>query len=282
MTFSQPVHTASLFRPLHQELVRLLRSLEPADWDRPTVAGQWTVKDVAAHLLDGQCRRLSFQRDGLPMPDPPGPISSRDGLVAFLDGLNAEWVTAFRRVSPSLLTGMLAVVGPQVAAFFESLDPRGEAFFAVDWAGEGRSANWMDIGRDYTELWHHQAQIRMATGRDLLLDDAWMTPLHRLAVLALPPSLASLDPPRGASLTVEIQGPGAGTWTLSHDEEGWTFGAAAAAGPRTVVRMDGRTAWRIFFNAAAPGEARGLVTAHGDDAIIHRVLRTRSVMVRDV
>lgn len=281
MPFLNPIHTASLFRPLHEELVGLLRSLEPAEWDRPTVAGRWTVKDVAAHLLDGQCRRLSFQRDELPMPDPAGPISSRDGLVAFLDGLNAEWVTAFRRVSPPLLTGMLAVVGPQVAAFFESLNPQGDAFFAVDWAGEDRSANWMDIGRDYTELWHHQAQIRMATGRDLLLDDNWMTPLHRLAVLALPRSLATLRHPRGATLTVEIQGPGAGAWTLSQGEEGWAFGAEPTAGPRTVVRMDGRTAWRIFFNAAAPGEARGLVTAQGDDVIIDRVLRTRSVMVRD-
>ena len=59
-----PIYTAELFSPLHQELLALLRGLTPADWERPTVAGSWRVRDVAAHLLDVSLRKLSFQRDG--------------------------------------------------------------------------------------------------------------------------------------------------------------------------------------------------------------------------
>ena len=58
-----PCHTADLFQPLHTELVSVLKSLAPADWLRPTVAPKWRVRDIAAHLLDGQLRRLSAQRD---------------------------------------------------------------------------------------------------------------------------------------------------------------------------------------------------------------------------
>lgn len=65
------IETASLYDPLHGTLVDLLRGLEPDDWSRPTVAGGWRVRDVAAHPLDGQLRRLSFHRDGHPMPPPP-------------------------------------------------------------------------------------------------------------------------------------------------------------------------------------------------------------------
>src|SRR5690242_7833268 len=59
-----PLATAPLFPRLHADLLALLRSLEPADWERPTVAGAWRVRDVAAHLLDGELRTLAAHRDG--------------------------------------------------------------------------------------------------------------------------------------------------------------------------------------------------------------------------
>jgi hypothetical protein len=63
-----PVDTRELFAPLHAELIGLLRGLSDADWERPTVAGAWRVRDVAAHLLDGDLRKLSAGRDGHQMP----------------------------------------------------------------------------------------------------------------------------------------------------------------------------------------------------------------------
>jgi hypothetical protein len=61
----EPIHTVELIVELHAELLRLLHSLAPADWTRPTVAAPWTVHDLVAHLLDTSIRRLAFQRDGL-------------------------------------------------------------------------------------------------------------------------------------------------------------------------------------------------------------------------
>jgi len=49
-----PLDTAPLFPDLHAELLALLRALELEDWERPAVAGAWRVRDVAAHLLDGE------------------------------------------------------------------------------------------------------------------------------------------------------------------------------------------------------------------------------------
>src|SRR4051794_38940021 len=48
-----PRYVADLFAPLHGELMTLLRGLAAADWERPTVVGAWRVRDIAAHLLDG-------------------------------------------------------------------------------------------------------------------------------------------------------------------------------------------------------------------------------------
>jgi hypothetical protein len=45
-----------------QELIGLLRSLAPGEWDTQTIAGTWKVRDVAAHLLDTVLRKLSMVR----------------------------------------------------------------------------------------------------------------------------------------------------------------------------------------------------------------------------
>src|SRR5688572_4941575 len=68
MRTPQPILTGPLFAPIHDELMALLRSLTAEEWMAPTVAGAWTVRDVAAHLLDTGLRRLSMHRDGYNPP----------------------------------------------------------------------------------------------------------------------------------------------------------------------------------------------------------------------
>ena len=98
----QPVFLVDRFPPLHAELMRLLRELEEGDWRRSTACALWSVKDIVAHLLDTSLRRLSFGRDGV-LPAPPRSIDQYADLVSYLNELNAQWVTAARRVeSPSL------------------------------------------------------------------------------------------------------------------------------------------------------------------------------------
>ncbi|HUR21104.1 MAG TPA: maleylpyruvate isomerase N-terminal domain-containing protein [Vicinamibacterales bacterium] len=75
------VETAPLFGPLRTELITLLRSLTPSDWDAPTIAGAWQVRDVVAHLLDGELRTLAAHRDGHALAA-PGTV--HDGVSARL------------------------------------------------------------------------------------------------------------------------------------------------------------------------------------------------------
>jgi len=102
----------------------------------PTVAGSWTVRDVVAHLIDGQIRRLSSQRDGQAVPSPPGPVAGYESLVAYLNELNAEWVGAMRRMSPPQLFRFIDATGREYADFLSTLDPDGMASFPVAWAGD--------------------------------------------------------------------------------------------------------------------------------------------------
>jgi uncharacterized protein (TIGR03083 family) len=271
-----PLFTANLFGPLHDELVKLLRNTEPGDWDRPTVAGTWRVRDVVAHLLDIDLRKLSTSRDGH-VPKPESAAGGFEELVKFLNGLNAEWVRAARRLSPRVLIELLEVSGPAVADLVASLPPHGPSVFSVDWAGERRSENWMDIGREYTERWHHQMQIRDAVKAPGLTERRWLHPVLSLAVRSLPRAYGIVAAPDGTTVAVRIIGDARDAWTLQREGGVWSLRHGATSPSTASVRLDADAAWRLFFNSPAAARERGVT--EGDRALVEPFFTARAVMV---
>src|SRR5215467_2308671 len=157
----KPILTAHLFSKVDGLLLELLRSLTPEDWERQTVSLKWKVKDVAAHLLDTPLRGLSIGRDGYIPPAPK--LDSPVALGAFINRLNQEGVTVYRRLSPAVLISLMEVACKELAEYHAGRNPHAMAPYGVSWAGEEKSANWFDTAREYTERWHHQQQIRLAT-----------------------------------------------------------------------------------------------------------------------
>ncbi|MGO8055541.1 maleylpyruvate isomerase N-terminal domain-containing protein, partial [Rhizobium leguminosarum] len=141
-----------LFPVLDAKLIELLRSLSPDEWNKPTIARLWTVKDVATHLLDGNLRTLSLSRDKH-IIHPDREINSYESLVDYLNQLNADWVKATKRLSPEMLIELLELSGKQYSQYLTTLDINADAIFSVAWAGEQTSKNWFHIAREYTEKW---------------------------------------------------------------------------------------------------------------------------------
>src|SRR5580658_7185159 len=125
-----PILCAHLLRKVDAKLIELLCSLTPEDWDRQTVAPLWRVRDVAAHLLDTSLRKLSLVRDSW-FVEP-----AEADLVAFVNRMNREGVTVYRRLSPPVLIDLMQSACAQFADFHEALDPFAPAVFWVSWAGE--------------------------------------------------------------------------------------------------------------------------------------------------
>ena len=271
----EPVLVGELFPPLHAELIGLLRGLDADAWNRPTLCAAWTVRDIAAHLLDGDLRRLSSHRDRHPLP--PAPPAA--GLVELLNRLNAEWVAVARRLSPRVIVDLLEFTGPEIAALFAAADPFEPAHFAVSWAGEERSENWFDIGREYTERWLHQQQIRVAVGAPGLLQRHWLHPVLALFVRSLPHTYREVQREAGASVVLEIQGEAGGTWTLLRAEGGWRLYDGALPSGTAQVRMTADTAWRLFSKALRTDADRAHVAIAGDHALGAVVLGALGVIV---
>ncbi|MCL5999462.1 MAG: maleylpyruvate isomerase N-terminal domain-containing protein, partial [Chloroflexi bacterium] len=268
----EPIWIVDLLPDVHNELLALLRGLPVDAWDRPTAAIPWTVRDVVAHLLDTDIRRLTFQRDGLPPLRPETPINSYQDLVTFINQLNAEWVRAARRISPSLLIDFHAIVGPQVHQFFKSLDPFAPSPGGVAWAGEQRSPNWFDIAREYTEKWHHQQHIRDAVGAPGLTSRHFLHPALDTFLRGLPYTYRDVQAPAGTLLALEITGNAGDEWALMRQEARWQLYHGHADDTAARVRMDQDTAWRLFTKGITPAQARMRAQIGGDEALGARLL----------
>jgi uncharacterized protein (TIGR03083 family) len=270
--------TVELFLPLQRELVGLLRGLAAEDWARPTVARGWTVKDVAAHLLDTDLRRLSARRDAHSPAPPVGGGPDYAELVAFINRLNAVWVESMRRVSPRVLTDLLEWAGPQVAEVFASLAPDGEAPHSVAWAGEARSANWFDVGREYTERWLHQQQIRDAVGAPGLVARAWLYPVLDIFLRALPRTYGEVNRPAGSSIVFQIEGEAGGVWTLRRGRPAWELLAGASRDRDAQLRFSQDTAWRLLSKGMSREVARERIEVSGDQTLAEPFLGALAIM----
>jgi uncharacterized protein (TIGR03083 family) len=272
----RPILIADLFPGLGTELVGLLRSLEDEQWRLPTVCAGWSVQDVAAHLLDTACRRLSAGRDRH-RPPPGKPFEGYDGLVTFINDLNAQWVTVMRRLSPRLLTDFLALVEPPFAEHIRTLDPWAPGV-PVAWAGESESKNWFDIARELTERWHHQQQIRLAVGAPPLDDPYVSGPVLETFLRALPHRYRDVAGPEGTSLVVRIEGRVPYPYTLRREESGWALLRGEASEPAARIVLPEEPAWLLLTKGLKGDAARARATDEGEEQLAAPFFGTVAVM----
>jgi uncharacterized protein (TIGR03083 family) len=263
------------FAPLRIELIRLLAGLDESDWDRPTAAPRWSVKDVTAHLLGGDLAILSGKRDRF--HGTYKAVDTPDHLVELVNRLNDEWVVASARMSPRVLMDLLAFTGPEVEACFASLDPMAMGG-SVSWAGSEPAPVWFDIAREFTERWHHQQQIRDASGRSPLYDPYFLSPVLDTFVRALPHNFRHTMAPAGTVVKFEISGDAGGVWFLCKEEDCWTLALESRAEPAADVVMPQDIAWRVFTKGMNRDNARAHAVVRGDASLASPIFATIAII----
>lgn len=177
------------------------------------------------------------------------------------------------------LDGLVRAREPRGADWFESLSLDEPALFPVSWAGEHASAGWFDIGREFTELWHHQQQIRMAVAADALADPRYLRAVIDVAVRGLPHAFRDVPAEPGQSIAIDIAGGCGGLWTLTREEQHWTLWRGEPPSATARIRLNDETAWKLLFNALRQDEAENVVDIEGQVDLARPLLRARSVIV---
>jgi uncharacterized protein (TIGR03083 family) len=268
-----PIDVRGLFPRERSALLDLLGELAAGDWERATVCPGWTVKDVTAHVLHDDLRRLASMRDGQqgPRPEPGEPVA------AFLDRVNQEWVAATRCLSSRQLVELLTLNGGQIAALWRALDPdTGGA--AVSWAGLEVAPVWLDAARELSEYWTHQQQIREATGRPGLTDRQLLAPVLDTFLRALPYTLRDTGADPGTQVQVTVSGPAPMRWVATREDTGWVLRRGDAGRPAATVELDGDTLWRLCTRNITPEDAAARARVHGERRLAEQVLRIVSIV----
>ena len=272
-----PIQTVHLFPVLDQLLIDLLKSLSPDDWSKPTLAKLWNVKDIAAHLLDGNVRALSskhqFANDDLLN------INSYQDLVNYLNQLNATWVQSMKRVSPPMLTQLLQVTGKQYSEYIASLNMFETARFSVAWAGEEQSLNWFHVAREYTEKWHHQQQIREAVNKQGIMHRELFYPGIATFMYALPHTYRHVQAEENTLIEVIISGEAGGNWYLQKGDSNWILKADKNKPADCEIIISPDIAWKLFTKGITPDFALEKSKITGDIKLGEPLFNMVSVMV---
>jgi len=271
-----PILCAPLLRRVDEQLIHLLRSLDPREWDLQTIAPLWKVRDVAAHLLDTPLRKLSMVRDSCFAEAVD--IRSHQDVIDLVNRLNREGVAVYRRLSPPLLIDLMKLACEQSARFHESLDPFAPAQFAVTWAGEQTSLNWFDTARELTERWHHQQQIRLATNRPGIMTPTFYHPVLDCFARGLPHLYRNLDAPTGTVLLLEISGECGGQWFLSRTSTRWDLVKRHDGPVASRVTIPQELAWRIFTKGIDPDSARERIQIAGNRELGEKILHLTAIV----
>ena len=269
--------TANLFHSLDEKLMELLHELTPEEWEMQTVARKWKVKDVAAHLLDGNIRALSLQRDKY--FGTPGPKAfDWESLVNWLNQFNNDWVDAAKRFSPQVMILLHEATGRATSDYLSSLPPFEKSIFPVDWAGEKESKNWFHQAREYTEKFLHQQQIRDAVNKPGIMTPEFFQPFIGTFMYALPYTYRETEADEGTAVRITITTEAGGSWNIEMIDQRWQLLTNHSGDVDAEVIIEPDIAWKLFSKSLRPHEIRNQVTINGKQQLGEIALNMVSVM----
>ncbi len=269
------IKTTHLFSILDKKLIEMLGSLSATDWEKQTRAKLWKVKDIAAHLLDGNLRTLSMSRDQF-FGEKPENINTYQDLLNYLNQLNADWVKASRRLSPKVIINLLEKTGLEYNDHILTLNLFSPSIFPVDWAGEKQSQNWFHIAREYTEKWHHQQQIREAVNIDGIMTRELYFPVLDTFMRALPHSFRNILSDENTVVNIEITGEAGGNWYLKKGKTTWDLAGKSDFDSQVIINQE--DAWKLFTKGFTTEEAKKAANVTGNPVFAEKVLSTVAVM----
>ena len=207
-----PVDVAALCDDLEREtaaLDALLAPLPPADWDRPTPAERWAIRDQVSHLawfdestITALTDAARFQRE-------------LTEALADPDGITGRVTKRYRDVDAAELLGWFRDARARMIAIFRATDPSTR----VPWYGPDMAVASSVTAR-IMETWAHGQDVADALGVTRSPTPALRHVAH-LGVRTLPNSFRSRDlPVPDEPVRVELVGP---------DGEPWMWGDDAAA-----------------------------------------------------
>jgi uncharacterized protein (TIGR03083 family) len=192
----------------YERMVTLLRSLDDADWQKPTDCALWSVRELVAHIVG--TAESSTLREQMRVALKGRKVAKRRG-ISHLDGINAVQVEERAGVAPGDLVDRLERALPRFVAFRQHFPRVMRGIKVPAPAGALSLGHLMNVV--YTrDVWIHRVDITRATGRSMVL-----TPEHDARLVA--DVAAEWAVCHGRPVVLHLDGPAGGVFTFGTDGE---------------------------------------------------------------
>lgn len=258
------------WRSAVDDTLTLLRSLDDADWSRPTDLPGWDVKAVTCHLAHLESDLAEIKQQRVELPDRPHLTSPTSrftelGVVAREDKDPAEIVDELEESARIRHERLLA----DPPADGKADPPRTPG--KIGW-------NWETLlSNRVVDVWMHEQDVRRAVGRP----GGFGTPgaAHTVATFARGFSYVVgklVAPPAGTTVVLDVTGSNPVHLAVEVDESGRAAVVPSElSSPSVVLRMDVET-FVVLAGGRRPVDAVA-VEVTGDPALGRRVLEAMAV-----
>lgn len=242
------IETLHLFEDLNQELIYFLAELKQHEWQLLSPMSGQNVKDMASLLLFGTLQKISILRDQYYNPDFSAQILQSE-YEAQTRSREIAWLVASANLSPRLLLELIKKYEHELFELYNRLKQDETAASYLSSAETESMPNWKNIAFDYAQKWQLQMQMRMASQKQLLLSERFLTPLYETLMLKL---LSKLDKCKLVAdeylLDIEITGEVRMCKRLQQIDLKWSFADITAQKPDSQLRIQASVAWKLFLN----------------------------------
>ncbi|MDP3968257.1 MAG: maleylpyruvate isomerase family mycothiol-dependent enzyme [Nocardioides sp.] len=255
----------STWRSAVDDVLALLRDLEPADWSRPTDLAGWDVRAVAAHLAHLEAELAGMPQDQVEVPEDLPHVRSL--MAAYTEA----GVIARRDREPAEIIDELSAAADARAAEFADLAPADGAGVPPRTPG-GIGWDWETLlGNRPLDVAMHEQDVRRAVGRPGNLDSAGVA--H--CVTRLTPGMAFVwgkkaQAAAGQTLRLVVTGPTPADLAFAVGDDGRARPVEVPADPTVTLTMD-TEAFLVLAGGRRSHEDVD-VTVEGDPDLAARVL----------
>lgn len=257
----------ALWEETSRDLLDVVHALAPEDHDRPCLPG-WPVRDVLAHLA-----HLESAAAGMDQPAEGRVEVTAKPNQAMPTEVTEAGVAARRDRSPAELLAELEAACLRRRELLADLDTSDPDALAPGLAGElgWDLRTW--LRNRPIDLWVHEQDIRVATGRPVTTTGAGAVHVADLMTKVFPIALRGV--PAGTAVIARITGPRGRVLAARVGEDGRAAPFAQEEGDATVLEMDDVTWLRLTAGRIDPAGADVAVT--GDEQVAATVLRQLNV-----
>lgn len=257
------------WRSTTEDVVVLLRSLEEADWDRPTDLPGWTVRSVACHLAHLESELAGFEQEPVEVSAAPH-VASPMGLYTEMGPVaRSSWPTS--RIVEELTAA--------TAARYAELrtDPPLDGTGSPPRTPGGIPWDWDTLlSNRVVDVWMHEQDIRRAVERPGDMDRPGAR--HTVAVFARGLGYVvgkRVGPPPGTTVVLDVTGVHPVHLALEVDDSGRAVPVTDVAGPTASLRMPLESFVVLAGGRRTPADVP--LEVAGDEELGHAILAAMAV-----